>query len=736
VVRALGRLRDARAVLPLVGRLQDAAPEVRRAAARSLRELGDPRAGSALVVALADASTQVRLEAIEALGALRATEAVLALAPLATGGTGAPSVSSAPPPRGESSEVVRAAALRALARIGDGRAIAAVVSALPLDDPDAADLARAASSSAGPGRSVMLAAGPTAPSPTAAAPLGSATPAGDALVLAGKASVPALLDVLRGAAGPRATSSAARALAVIDPAAAAPAIGRAMVAGALPVRAGLAALARTESSEALPLVLERLDDAEPLVRREALAAALALLDPSRPDGRVVDPAAAALRDARRPLDERVGLVRLLGRSGSPRAHAALLALVAPTSARDAVGPGRTSPQLAADEARRAPVRIAALEALGALALPSAGADRALLAAIDDDDAAVRRAASAALARAGSPASVTEIARRLTEAAEQDRAALAIALSGVASRVRSEESGEALAEALDRAPTDVRDGVLEALGRSGGEAVREALLGAARAPDADDRRKASEALAGHATAPDARAALRALAGDGDAGVRAAALWALGRAGEASDLQRLGKAMADPDAAASANATAALARVAARAGAGATIAPRLCAALDDKRAYVVVNALAGVRLLGGSCPVERIEPLLAPRRPAVVRRAAAQHLRRVVRSGGDAAPRATSLLARCAADERDAEVADTCADARRPAAGPAAPPAPSRDLVIFVVSDGSQEPRARAPFAVARPDGFVRAGLADRRGAVLERDLGPGEVRLEVPAPLLR
>ena len=254
---------------------------------------------------------------------------------------------------------------------------------------------------------------------------------------------------------------------------------------------------------------------------------------------------------------------------------------------------------------------------------------------------------------------------------------------------------------------------------------------ARATAADDRRKAAEALAGHPASAEGRAALRVLASDADPGVRAAALWSLGRAGDAADVARLVAAIADRDPSVSADAVAALARVAARTKGQGAVAPRLCALLPDPRAYVVVNALAGLRLLGATCP-EGGESLLSISRPAVVRRAAAVHLRHRVAAGGDPAQKAAAALARCATDERDAEVADACA-------GPALTPVRgevARELSIFVVADGGSEPRGRSPFAVARPDGFVHLGIADRRGALLERDLGRGEVRLEVPAPLVR
>ncbi|EYF00382.1 Hypothetical protein CAP_0910 [Chondromyces apiculatus DSM 436] len=57
-------------------------------------------------------------------------------------------------------------------------------------------------------------------------------------------------------------------------------------------------------------------------------------------------------------------------------------------------------------------------------------------------------------------------------------------------------------------------------------------------------------------------------------------------------------------------------------------------------------------------------------------------------------------------------------------------------MYVVPDGQQVPLARAPFALVRPDGLMRLGLADRRGELFEMAVPDGVLRLAVPAPLAR
>jgi HEAT repeat protein len=58
--RALGEMRDERAIEPLIGALQDSNEDVRCEAARALGEIGDPRAEESLKKASHDEYRQVR----------------------------------------------------------------------------------------------------------------------------------------------------------------------------------------------------------------------------------------------------------------------------------------------------------------------------------------------------------------------------------------------------------------------------------------------------------------------------------------------------------------------------------------------------------------------------------------------------------------------------------------------------------------------------------------------------
>jgi HEAT repeat protein len=261
--------------------------------------------------------------------------------------------------------------------------------------------------------------------------------------------------------------------------------------------------------------------------------------------------------------------------------------------------------------------------------------------------------------------------------------------------------------------------------------KEALhqLDALRAGPAADRRKVAESLGGHA---DAAALLAKLAQDPDPAVRAAATWSLGEVGGAGDAPQLAAAFADPDATVASNAVAALGRLSARVSDPAArdklVHVPVCSALRDARPYVRANALATLRLDGARCA--GASELLTSDPSDTVRAAAADYLRTI----GSTDPAIVKQLARCATDDPDASVAERC-DLRR--TSPAAVP-PGRtfthDLVVFVLPDGRDLPVSGAPFTLVLPDGMLRTGIADRRGAIFERGIPEGAVELGVPAAL--
>jgi HEAT repeat protein len=655
IVAALARLGDPRAVVPLVGKVQDSSPEVREGVVRALGDLGDPRASPALVLALRDQNTDVRRDALGALGRLRATDAIDAIAPFVTDRTPA----------------LRLAALAALGRIATPDALRVLVQALGAAD--------------------------------GGGPLDRA-PVCDALVAGGAASIPPLHALLAGSPSPSAASSAAWVLGALHATAEGPTIVAAMRHGTLPAASALHALVGAGTPAEVPVVLEFVADPSPVVREEALDAAAALLDPHHPDGRAVEPLAAALRDIRPSPAERAKMAALLGRTGAARAAPVLVEL---TRAHDT------------------DLRLAAIDALGTLGpAEGIGTDDALLDALSSADPAVRLRAAIALEDAGGARAREALLARLDGGDEVDRAAVLTALGGVLARAPSDAAITRLGAALGIAAGPERDAILDAVGRAPSVAAVNVLTAAARSAEPTDRREVAIVLAAHPGDAASVATARALLGDGDAGVRAQAAWALGTIGDASDEVRLVAVAAAADVDAAADAAAAIGRIAARGHAMDLAARALCPLEGDRRAAVRANALAGVALAGARCDGGAAERrALADDPSEEVRTAAARAV--------EQSPTAddTRALDRCARSDPSGTVAAACR------ASPARSDR-SRALLVYVVADGAATPRPGASYALRLADGLLRGGTTDRRGAVFEPAAPEGDVTLGAPTALIR
>jgi HEAT repeat protein len=451
----------------------------------------------------------------------------------------------------------------------------------------------------------------------------------------------------------------------------------------------------------VPIVLEFLADPNPVVRREALNAAAALLDPNRPDGRAVEPLAAVLRDARPSPQERLRIVTLLGRTGATRAVPLLVDLA------------------------RAPdvtLRIAALDALGVLR--SAGADDVLIDALGSADTAVRLHAAMALSEAGGVRAREALLAELVGGDEVDRAAVLTALGGVLARAPSEIAVANLVEALDLAAGPERDGIIEALGRARLPSAVLALASLSRAPEPADRQATATLLAAHAADATAAASARFLLLDVDAPVRAQAAWSLGTIGDVSDLPRLETITREPDFDAAANAAAAIGRIAARAQASQPAAGVLCPRVSDARPYVRANALAALALAGARCGDGSPErAVLAEDANEDARAAAALVLLRSP-NADDA-----NALDRCARADPSGAVAARCH--RRGAV-----PGSVHSVQVYVVTDGVATPRPGAAYAMLLSDGTIHLGRTDRRGALFDPVAPEGEATLRPSSALAR
>jgi HEAT repeat protein len=688
IVAALARLGDVRAVVPLVGKVQDSSPEVREAVARALGDLGDARASSALVLALRDANADVRRDTLAALGRMRAADAVDAIAPFVQ--DRAPSL--------------RLAAIAALGRISSADAIRVLVAALGTGDDIGATLDR--------------------------------TPVRDALTAAGSAAIPAMRAVLGSSPSAASAASAAWVLGELHARTEAAAIVAAMRRGALPTAAALHALAGAGGAAEVPVVLEFVEDPNPVVRGEALRAAAALLDPNRPDGRAVEPLAASLRDPRPSVLERSHIARLLGRTGAPRAAPLLLELVRAhdpalrLAAIDALG--TLGPALASVQAPRQPG-------------PDAAVDDALLEALGATDATMRLHAAVALAEAGSARAREALLAQLDGGDEVDRAAVLTALGGILARSPSEGAVAKLGEALQLAAGPERDAIIEALGRAPLPSAVTALGALARSAEAADRRTAVEMLAAHAsnaqTKEGALAVARTLLADADPGARAQAAWSLGALGDATDIPRLetiaredarpaGSALHLAPAAgidAECNAAAAIGRIAARVHAADAASHALCPLVGspaNARAYVRANALAGLALAAARCADGAAARGLLADDPSEDTRAAAALFLSRAPSADDA-----RALDRCARGDPSGLVATRCRTRT-------VLPSRAHPALVYVVAEGATTPRPGSAYAMLMADGTLHVGITDRRGAVFDPVAPEGDVTLRKPSALAR
>jgi cellulose synthase operon protein C len=655
IVSALARLGDGRAVVPLVGKVEDSSPDVRQAVARALGDLADPRAWSALVLSLRDQSIDVRRETLAALGRMHASDAVDAITSFATDRTPA----------------LRLAALEALGRIATPDAVRVLLAVIGTGDDGSGSLER--------------------------------TPLRDALVASGPAVVTPLCALLAGSPSPQAATSAAWVLGELHARSGIPSIVSAMRRGALPTAAALRALAGAGTGAQVPVVLEFVADPSPVVRAQALAAAMALLDPVQPDGRAVEPLAAALRDARSSAEDRVRIATLLGRTGAPRAAALLMDLA---------------------RAKDASLRLAAIDALGTLGpadgpLAQArdpGLSDALLEALESPDAVVRLHAAIALSEAGTSRARDVLLSKLDGGDEVDRAAVLTALGGVLTRAPSEASVAKLVSAFGLAAGPERDAIMVALGLAALPSAVRALGRCARSEEREDRRTVAAMCAAHAGDPARVAIARSLLSDADPSVRAEAAWSLGTIGDAADFARLETVARATDVGAAANATAALGRLAARLHAGEAASRVLCPVLADPRPYVRANALAGLGLARARCQDGSRERALLIDDPRDEVRAAAALA--VAQRSSDADSLA---LNRCAHGDPSANVAAHCRSR-------GAPEGRTHATLVYVIPEGSNAPHPGAPYAILFADGTVRSGTADRRGALFDPVAPEGDVTL--------
>jgi HEAT repeat protein len=337
----------------------------------------------------------------------------------------------------------------------------------------------------------------------------------------------------------------------------------------------------------------------------------------------------------------------------------------------------------------------------------------------DEDPRVRLGAAVALAASGGPATADALLAMLDDP-EADRASVLTALSGVAARHGTRALSDALSRELEVVAGAERDAVLEAFARVSDPAVLPELERLARGDDDGDRKAVATLTAAHPGPASVALALHLL-DDADPQVRAQAAWSLGTIGDTKAWPALVRATkAGPGVAdeLSVNAVGALARIAARAKRPDMAADALCPLLTDRRAAVRVDVLTGLALSRARCGDGSRERAIVRMDPDDrVRAAAALTLRRRPLGREDA-----TALDRCASQDASPLASRRCREA---------PPIPARvePVLVYVVPDGAMAPVPGASYLLSFADGLVRAGVADRRGAVFEPAAPVGDVALE-------
>ncbi|HEX4416485.1 MAG TPA: HEAT repeat domain-containing protein [Kofleriaceae bacterium] len=665
-IAQLEDLGDRRAVIPLVARFGDSAVEARRSAVRAVGKLGDPSAVPALIRLMSDPNDDVKTAAVGSLGLLGAVDALDALTEqLAVG-----------------NETYRQKVAYALGQIA----------AVPRSGKAGEDAMR------------TLVGNLEAPITRNAAK--------EALHVAGKAAVPALVAHLQG----RIHGDPATAIALLTDAAdprATAALTAELERGRVAIPLVLRALGATGDPQALVPVLGTLASKDPAIRLSAMEALRPLLGS---DARAGDVLADHLADP--DLEIRVLAAEYLGTLGIGSAAPRLTALAAPGN----------------------PLRLrhASIDALGEIGRaghlpPNSDATKILLDVLRDGPVELHASAATSLSYIASP----QVLAPLIALARADRGptrsevvrAIGATLRG--HRPADPAARKLLRELADDASVKVGLAAIAGLAAAGSPDDAPMLRTMVDQAAADRRRAAAWALGEIHDAGSLDVLATALASKDDR-LAGDAAWALGElvTGDPAllgDAARTG-AIADrwlhliqhAGWSASINGAAGLARVlwALPAPARATLLtkPRreaLLARVFHKSRLVRVNlahAFAALGAAGDADATKLLAQLLKDDPSPHVRLAAARGLHRVT-AGAPVAPALVAAALRLAELDPDPGVRD----AARTAPGPLPPRTEWR--TFYVVDPSADDARVRQePYFVASPDDLIWATYTDARGEI--------------------
>jgi HEAT repeat protein len=697
-IAQLEELGDHRAVIPLVARFGDTAPEARRSAVRAIGRLGDPSAVPALIRLIGDPNEEVRTAAVGSLGLLGAVDAIDALTDQLTVGN----------------DSYRQKVAYALGQIA----------AVPRSGKAGEDAMR------------TLVGNLATPA--------SRNAAREALHVAGKAAVPALVAHLQGRIhGDPATVVAL--LTEVGDARATAALAAELERGRVATPAVLKALGATGDPQALVPVLGALSSKDAAIRLAAMEALRPLLGS---DARAGDVLLEHLGDD--DLEIRVLAAEYLGVLGVGSSAARLTALTAagnPMRLRHAaidalgeIGRARHLPAASPSRGPQAPAAPAGTPSAGD-AVRSSDATRALLDVLREGPSELHAAAATALSYIASPAALPQLlvlaradrgptrcevvraigatlrgqpdpaARQLLRSLVDDASAK-VALAAIAglAAAQSHDDATLLRNLLDQGAGDRRRAAASALGEIHDTGAIDGLLSALVSKD--DR------LAG-----DAAWALGEIVATSSAG---AGKPELDRAGAIAD--RWLHAVHRGGWAAAINSAAGLARVlwslpkAERAEL--LTKPRreaLFARSFHKSRLVRINLALAFAAVGDDDAVKQLAQLSKDDPSPHVRIAAARALHRI---GGSRAAAALKLAA-------DTDPDPTVRSAARTAPGPLVPRSEWRTFYVVDPSNGDSRVR-QEPYFVHSSDDVVWASYTDSRGELTTEHI-PAETSRDSIAP---
>lgn len=629
--RALIRIGSNTAIVPLIGKAQDSSSDVRQVVLQGLGTMDDPRVSGPLVNALRDPQGEVRAAALDSIGILRLTQAQDTVASFLT----------------DKDARVKQSAMFALERFGTRASAVALIARLGTSDD--APIVRALSRMHDNSVTSVLE---------------------ETLRSTNQRIVANTLAHLLSLRGHGRTETLA-----------------AMRSDKIDKEVGLLAIGKLKLVEELGHVLESLLSEKAEIRIAAMAATDALLDPRRPDGRAVEPILEALAKTTLPRHERLRLLALLGKTGSPRASPPLVAFIRSSDLE---------------------LQWAAIDAVATLGLqtrPDDELENALLQSMQSPESRTRLRAAVSLSAVGTLRALQLLRSALQEGRTLDRATTWIALEGMMARHATAEDVRWMTGLLDRTRGAERFTITTVLGLAGAPEASQALRNLAKSEDRDDRLAAARMISARRDLGDLA---EILSRDPELSVREEAVLAFQGNVRGSIEGALRRVLDEGDLAA----PNALIRLAIGGSS------KACEYLASPNPLVRANVLRASTRENAACKLDErlVAETLENDPDMLVRQRAGEWLHKTPSSVS-----ARALL-QCRQRETNPEVAKACDE------GAVSASSERTTALVFVSAESRGDTKDLRPIALERSDGFIQVAHADLRGAVFLSDVPVGPLRL--------